>query len=195
MSFSIQVEGLQELRHAMEHLPEKATDVAALGLYDGAGVMADSVSQAVHGIATEPFKYAKDGRKRKASPEEKAIIENSNHGISKFSKNGFGVNTNVGFKGTGYGKITWNHARSGGRTKYKVGYGGKATRSQSQEGKSSGISAKPVEVIVNAINSGTSFMERQPFLNKAFRQNKRAAEAAIEAGIKAHEDMLDPSQN
>lgn len=194
MAFSIEVDGLQELRHAMEQLPEKAADVAALGLYDGAGVMADSVSRAVNGIATEPFKYASGGKKRKPSPEEKAIVTGSNHGISKFSKNGLKVQTNVGFKGTGYAKITWNHARSGGRTKYKVGYGGKATRSQSQEGKSTGISAKPVEVIVNAINSGTSFMERQPFLNKAFRQNQRAAEAAIEAGIKAHEDMLDPSR-
>ena len=195
MPFSIQVEGLQELRHAMEQLPEKAADVAALALYDGAGVMADSVSKAVQGIATEPFKYAKDGHKRRPSPEEKAIVANANHGVSKFKKNGLTVQTDVGYKGNGYGKITWNHARSGGRTKYKVGYGGKATRSQSQEGKSAGISAKPVEVIVNAINSGTSFMERQPFLNKAFRQNARAAEAAIEAGIKAHEDMLDPSRN
>ena len=195
MAFSIQVEGLQELRHAMEQLPEKAAEVAALGLYDGAGVMADSVSRAVHGIATEPFKYAKGGQKRKPSPEEKAMVAGANHGISKFRKNGLNVQTNVGFKGTGYAKITWNHAKSGGRTKYKVGYGGKATRSQSQEGKSSGVSAKPVEVIVNAINSGTSFMEKQPFLRKAFKQNQRAAEAAIEAGIKAHEDMLDPSRN
>ena len=186
---------MQELRHAMEQLPEKAAEVAALGLYDGAGVMADSVSRAVHGIATEPFKYAKGGQKRKPSPEEKAMVAGANHGISKFRKNGLNVQTSVGFKGTGYAKITWNHAKSGGRTKYKVGYGGKATRSQSQEGKSSGVSAKPVEVIVNAINSGTSFMEKQPFLRKAFKQNQRAAEAAIEAGIKAHEELLDPSQN
>jgi len=195
MAYSIQVEGLEELRHAMEQLPEKAADVAALGLYEGAGVMADAVSQAVQGIAAEPFKYAKGGQKRKPSPEEKAIVANANHGVSKFKKNGLTVQTNVGYKGTGYGKITWNHAKSGGRTKYKVGYGGKAARSQSQEGKSAGVSAKPVEVIVNAINSGTSFMEKQPFLRKAFRQNQRAAEAAIEAGIKAHEDMLDPGQN
>ena len=186
---------MQELRHAMEKLPEKAAEVAALGLYDGAGVMADAVSREVHGISTEPFKYAKGGQKRKPSPEEKAIVANANHGISKFKKNGLTVQTDVGYKGTGYGKITWNHARSGSRTKYKVGYGGKAKASQSQEGKSAGVSAKPVEVIVNAINSGTSFMEKQPFLRKAFKQNQRAAEAAIEAGIKAHEDMLDPTRN
>ena len=49
----------------------------------------------------------------------------------------------------------------------------------------------PIPQIANAINSGTSFREKQPFLRKAFSQSKKAAEAAIEAGIKAHEDLLD----
>ena len=75
MPFSIKVEGLSELIRKMDQMPEKAADVAALALYDGAGVVADAVSQAVRGIATEPFQYAAGGRKRKASPEEKAIIE------------------------------------------------------------------------------------------------------------------------
>lgn len=193
MPFSIQVEGMKELLHSMEKLPEKAADVAAMALYEGAGVMADAVSRSVQGIATEPFKYAAGGQKRRPSPEEKAIVEEARKGVSKFKKGANGVSTNVGFK-PGYGKITWNHARSGKRTKYKVGYGGKARASQSQEGRSSGISAKPVELIVNAINSGTSFMEKQPFLRKAFSQKKRAAEDAIEAAILKHQDLLDPSK-
>ena len=163
MPFNIRVDGLQDLMRNMNNLPEKATEVAALALYDGAGVVADAVSHAVQGIATEPFQYAKDGTKRKASPEEKAIIQNAKKGVSKFRKNGISVTTSVGMQNAGYAELK-------GKT-------------------------KPIPQIANAINSGTSFMEKQPFLRKAFSQSKRAAEAAIEAGIKAHEELLDPSQN
>ncbi len=50
---------------------------------------------------------------------------------------------------------------------------------------------KPVPLIANAINSGTSFMQKQPFMRKAFSQSKGPATAAIENGIKAREDELD----
>lgn len=49
---------------------------------------------------------------------------------------------------------------------------------------------KPVPLIANSINSGTSFMRKQPFMRKAFSQTKGAAQAAIEAGIKSREDEL-----
>lgn len=40
---------------------------------------------------------------------------------------------------------------------------------------------KPVIVVARSINSGTSFMEKQPVIRKAITQNKAAAEAAIVA--------------
>ena len=162
MPFSIQVDGLSELIRNMDRLPEKAADVAALALYDGAGVVADAVSRAVQGIATEPFRYVTNGQKRKASPEEKAIIENAPKGVAKFKKDLSGVRTSVGMQNAGYANLN-------GKT-------------------------KPIPQIANAINSGTSFMEKQPFMRKAFSQSKSAAEAAINAGILKHEDMLDPGK-
>lgn len=186
MAFSVQVEGMDQLLRQLEKADKNAGQVAAEALYDGAGVMADKVSQAVHGIVTEPFKYAKGGKKRKASPEEKAIIENAQHGIAKFKKTGVSVQTSVGFQNSGYGQITWNHARTNTRTKYKVDDTGRAKHASI----GTGTSSKPVPLIVNSINSGTSFMEKQPFLRKAFSQGKGPATAAIEAGIKAHEDEL-----
>lgn len=162
MPFSLEVDGFEKLTQEMQKLPEKAEEVAALALYDGAGVMADAVSRATRGIATEPFKYASGGRKRKPSPEEKAIIESAPKGIGKFRKDGVSVRTSVGMQNAGYADLN-------GTT-------------------------KPIPQIANAINSGTSFMEKQPFLRKAFSQSKKAAEAAIEAGIHKHEDMLDPSK-
>lgn len=41
----------------------------------------------------------------------------------------------------------------------------------------------PVPLIANAINSGTSFMKKQPFMRKAFSTSQGAAEAAIESKL------------
>jgi HK97 gp10 family phage protein len=160
MPFSIQVEGMNELIRSMEKLPEKAAKVAAEALYEGAGIVADKVSGAVNGIATEPFKYAKGGRMRKPSPEEKALVAGAKHGVAKFRKNGVSVQTSVGYQNAGYGTIN-------GKT-------------------------KPIPQIANAINSGTSFMQKQPFMRKAFSQSKGPAQAAIEGAIHARENELNP---
>lgn len=159
MAFTIQVEGLKELMAKMDKAPKNAEKIAAKALYEGAGVMADAVSQAVQGIATEPFRFARGGQKRLPSPEEKALVASAKHGVAKFRKNGVSINTSVGFQNSGYGQL------------------GKAT--------------KPIPQIANAINSGTSFMEKQPFMRKAFSQNKGAAEAAIAAGIQKYENELE----
>ena len=42
---------------------------------------------------------------------------------------------------------------------------------------------KPVAVIANAINSGTSFMKKQPFIRKAVSQSKDRAGQAIAAEV------------
>lgn len=182
MGYGISTNGMNELTQLLEGLGDAAPGVASAGLYKGAGVMADAVSQSIRGIETEPFHYATNGKTRKPSPEEKAIVENARRGISKFEHNGLSVHTSVGI-GTGYAAITWSHAKSGTRTKYKMGYGGKAKSSYSTEGKSSGRSVKPVEVIANAINSGTSFMKKQPFFRKAVSKNRDAVLDAIEASV------------
>lgn len=190
MSYSIEAKGLDDVMRKLDELGKQGQQIVARGLYEGAGVMADKVSREVHGISTEPFHYAAGGQKRKPSPEEKAIIEHARKGVSKFKKTATRVETHVGI-GDGYASITWNHAKSGLRTKYKINYGGKARQSQSQEGKSSGRSAKPVYVIVNAINSGTSFMQRQPFMQKAFSQGSGPAEEAIERSVREQLDKIE----
>ena len=187
MSYGIHWEGADELLRKMDKMPEKAAEIAGKALYEGAGVIADAVSNAVQGIATAPFKYAKGGNKRKPSPEEKQIVMQAQHGVAKFKNTGLKIQTSVGFQKSGYGRITWNHARTNIRTKYKLAKGGGHMVHASQ---GTGASMKPVPLIVNSINSGTSFMEKQPFLRKAFSQKQNAALAAIEAGIKSREDEL-----
>ena len=158
MAYRIQVDGMNELIQKMGKLPEKARDVASLALYEGAGVVADAVSQAVRGIATEPFYYAQGGRKRKASPEEKAILESAKKGVAKFRKSVDGVQTSVGMQNAGYATLN-------GKT-------------------------KPIPQIVNAINSGTSFMQKQPFVRKAANSGAKKAEAAITKTIEQKFDEI-----
>ena len=187
MAWGVQVEGMDQLFSAMEKLPEKARKIAAEGLYEGAGVVADKVSSAVQGIATAPFKYAKGGTKRLPSPEEKAIVAGARHGVAKFRNNGISIQTSVGYQNSGYAAITWNHAKTGAsRTKYKQGANGRMVHAS----QGTGSSMKPVPLIANSINSGTSFMTKQPFLRKAFSQSKVAAAAAIESGIQSRLDEL-----
>ena len=74
MPFKFEVQGFDELQRKLQELGEKGQQIAAKGLYEGAGVMADKVSRSVRGIDTAPFRYEKDGTQRKPSPEEKAIL-------------------------------------------------------------------------------------------------------------------------
>lgn len=158
MAYTFKAEGMDELGRMLSKLGEAAQGVAAASLYEGAGVMADAVSQAVHGIATEPFRYAGGGRKRKPSPEEKALLEAAPKGVAKFRKTGAKVDTSVGLANAGYGNL--------------------------------GNVTKPIPQIANAINSGTSFMQKQPFFRKAVSRHQKDAAAAIEDGINRRVEEL-----
>ena len=190
MAYKVSTEGMDELFSKLNSLGNAAQGVAAAGLFEGAGVMADAVSRGVQGISTDPFRYATGGEQRKPSPEEKAMLEAAPKGISRFRKDGLSVDTSVGFSRAGYGKISWNHARGGTRTKYKIGKNGKTLSTAPTRGKSTGGSVKPVEVIANAINSGTSFMQRQPFFRKAVNSAKAKAIQAIDTEIENRIDQI-----
>jgi len=151
MAYTAKVEGLVDLSRHLRELGEAAIPIAAASLYEGAGVMADAVSQGVHGISTEPFRYAADGHQRKPSPEEKALLEAAPKGVAKFKKTSTSVDTSIGLSRAGYGQL--------------------------------GSKTKPIPQIANAINSGTSFMKRQPFFRKAIRQNESKAKTTVENGM------------
>lgn len=151
MARRMKVEGSDKLADMLNQLSNSAQFVAAMALYDGAGVVADAVTEETKNISTEKFNYAAvEGRTtRLPSPEEKALLLDGAAGIAKFEKNGSIVETSVGFNNSGYGMI---------------------------KGK-----RKPIPQIANAINSGTSFMKKQPFFRKAVNRAKDAAVAKMEA--------------
>lgn len=148
MSYTLKVEGMEEITAMLAKAEGAAQDIAALALYDGAGVVADEISRGARGVSTSPFRYAAGGRMRDPSPEEKeALVSAGAAGIAKFRKTGNRVDTSVGYSRSGYASIK-------GKT-------------------------KPVAVIANAINSGTSFMKKQPFIRKAVSRSKDAATEVI----------------
>lgn len=150
MPYILQVDGMEEISETLTKLGDAATAAASLGLYEGAGVMANALNRAANAIQTAPFHYTKDGT-RLPSPEEKAIVTTAAAGIAKFNKNGTETDTSVGFRNAGYANLN-------GKT-------------------------KPIPLIVNAINSGTSFMKKQPFVRKAAQGAKTQAMEAMKAKI------------
>lgn len=195
MAYRIDITGLNELYENIKELGARAPGVAAQALFEGARVVADAVSREMQGISTAPFKYVKDG-KRKPSPEEKAAIMSAPHGVAKFRKNLHAVNTTVGFNGNGYANVNFNHMNSKARTNYKAqAFKGKKSMTTSTL-KAAGVykrgtqNQKPVGVIANAINSGTSFMEKQPFIRKAFSRSEKDAVAVIDGEIQKRIEQL-----
>lgn len=191
MAYRCVTEGMNELLREMEQLGDAGRGAAAGGLFEAAGKYADAVSGAVNGIAVEPFQYAAGGRKRKPSPEEKAALKGAGGaGVAKFRSNGLAVDTSVGFTNAGYAIVGGRRSKKA-RTNYR--YDAKTGRiTHASKGGAGSQNVKPVAMIANAINSGTSFMEKQPFFRKAVRQADGAARSAFET--KATE-ILDKAAN
>ena len=146
MPYTMTPDGADKLEIMLRNMGEKAQSIAAQGLYDGAGVMADEIQRQAQAIATKPFHYTVFGT-REPSPEEKSAVTGAGVGIAKFEKSGSNAQTSVGYSKAGYADVA-----------------GKI---------------KPIPKIANAINSGTSFMRKQPFFRKAVNNGKGRATQAI----------------
>lgn len=167
MPYQLKIDGMAEISRKLELLEEKAPAVAAQALYEGAAVMQQAILQEMNAIKTAEFKYAKSGTQRLPSPEEKAVLEQAGVGVAKFDKNGAEIDTSVGFNVAGYAKVNFRHMRSKARTNYK----------------GDGTNVKPVGVIANSINSGTSFMKKQPFVRKGMTKGAPKAMQVMQEKI------------
>ena len=207
MPYRFESEGVAEIMKQIKALEDRSDMIAAAALYDGAAVMASEIDKSAKSIKTAPFKYARPGETRLPSPEEKEMITNDGAmGIAKFRKNLDAVDTSVGYNSAGYVPVKWNHMSSKARTNYKnVTFKGNSITASStlkwirdQGGsKKYGLSAnigkgaenmKPIGVVANSINSGTSFMKKQPFMRKALKAATPKCEAAI---IKKAESLIE----
>ena len=197
MAYRMKTEGLTELIEQVKALGDAAWYIGSFALYDGAAVMADAIDAEAKTIETEPFHYAAVNglTMRKASPEEKAIVTESDViGIAKFRKRLGAVDTSVGYNSSGYAPVNWNHMSSKARTNYKAqsfkGYDNMTTSTLKFAGvyKRGVQNMKPIGVIANAINSGTSFMHKDPFMRRALRKGEPKA---VEAIIRKGDELID----
>jgi len=178
-----------EISQLLSQMEEEAPAIAAQALYDGAAVMQKGLTEAALSIKTAPFKYAKGGEKRLPSPEEKQIVLNAGVGIARFDKNGTEVDTSVGYNAAGYADVNWNHMNGSARTNYKKQNFRKLEHMDAPTLKMAGVykrgtqNSKPIGAIANAINSGTSFMQKQPFFRKGVNKHQREAMESMKRRI------------
>ena len=191
MPMTMNSSGMEYYSDLISALGDKAAFVASQSLYVGAGLMAEEVTKAAKEIKTEPFKWAPPGQKRKPSPEEKTMVMAAGSaGIAKFEVNGSEINTSVGYNASGYAEVPWIRSRKA-RTNYSLS---SLMKGNPKVFRISGSKAgdnptmKPIGVIANSINSGTSFMEKQPFFRRAVTRGTKKAKDAI---IQTAETLFD----
>lgn len=153
MAVKIEISGFDTLEKMFDDAAKAALPIAAAALYEGAGTVADEISAAVDNIQTEPYRYRKEGDPPRL-PSPKE-------------------------------KEALQAAHVAGITKFtKDGTTVETLVGMSQSGYAQiGKRTVPVPVIARSIESGTTFMRKQPFLREAINRAKRPAEAKIMASI------------
>ena len=137
MAYTMKAEGMAEISEMLSQMEEKAPAAASRALYKGAVIMADAVNQAVASIKTAPFKWASKSRGETRLPSPEE-------------------KEIVQATAAGIAKFDKNGSEVGTSVGFKnAGYA-------ELKGK-----MVPIPKIVNSINSGTSFMRKQPFVRKA----------------------------
>ena len=153
MKYEMEVGGMAEISELLSQMAEAAPGVAAQALYKGAGIMAEEVRKGADGIKTAPFKWASSSKGERRLPSPEE---------KKI----------VQSVGAGIAKFDKNGAEVDTSVGYRnAGYA-------QLKGKT-----VPIPKIVNAINSGTSFMNRQPFVRKAERSGGQKSMDAMKATI------------
>ena len=153
MGYEMKVDGMVEISELLSQMADAAPGVAAQALYEGAGIMAKEINEGAASINTAPFKWASSRR------GETRIPSPEEKAIVQEAAAGI-----ARFDKNGAEVNTSVGFRNAGYAKLK----GKTV---------------PIPKIVNAINSGTSFMTKQPFVRKAARSGANKAMNAMKATI------------
>jgi len=160
MPYQMQVDGMAEISETLSKLEERAPAVAAKALYEGAGVMADAVNNAAGSIKTAPFKWASRRRGETRLPSPEEKAIVQQAAVGIAKFNKNGTEVD-----TSVGFRNAGYAELKGKT-------------------------VPIPKIVNAINSGTSFMRKQPFVRQAARSGASKAIEAMKTAIEAEFEAL-----
>lgn len=160
MAYKFKATGMDEVEKMLGRMAERAQGVAAGALYEGAGIMAGEIEKGAASIKTAPFKYASTARGETRMPSPEEK-EIVQEAAAGIAK----------FQKNGMDVDTSVGYRNSGYAELK----GKTV---------------PIPKVINSINSGTSFMKKQPFFRKAVSTASPKATAKMKAYIEnAYEDM------
>lgn len=133
---------------------DSANGCAAAALYEGAAIMADAINEHVASLATEEWRFVNPGdQPRLISPMEKAALMSS---------------TQAGIARFG---------KSGDGVETSVSFSSLAGYATING------TTVPVPVLARAVNAGTSWRRKQPFIRQAFQAAKGKAESKIAAEL------------
>ena len=150
MAGTINTEGLEELSAMLARLEDKAQDVASGALFDGAGIVGDAMRAAVNSIVTEDFHYVADPD---SVGKRYASPDEKAALVGK----------------TGIAKFR----KDSDTVDTLIGISGAAGYA------TVGGKQKAVRLIARSINSGTTFMHKQPVFRRAKSGSEGLAQAAI----------------
>ena len=160
MAMTIKTEGLTEVSEMLARLGNKAQEVASGALYDGASVVADAFTAAVKSIKAE--KQRKKNKPPAKNPKRLATPEEKAALMGK----------------SGIAKFN----KDGSEVDTIIGISRRAGYADINGRK------KPILEIARSINSGTSFMKKQPVFRKAVSSSQKAAK---DATVAKAEKLLD----
>ena len=153
MAMKIETKGLDELNYMISKLGSEAMNVASAALYDGAGIVADAMKAAANSIQAEPQRP-----KNRPPAKTPARLPTPAEKAAVVDK-------------TGIAKFR----KTNGEVNTLIGVAGNAGYAMINGHRT------PVRMIARAINSGTSFMKKQPVFRKAASTSTSQAQAAIVA--------------
>lgn len=164
MAYTMTTEGLDNVEKMFRDMGDQAGKVASYALYEGAGVMADEVNRQAKTIVSAKFHYA-------VFPPGVQRLPSTEEKAA------------VVAAGAGIAKFS----KDIDEVQTSVGYGKSGYTTIAGK-------VKPIPMIVNSINSGTSFMKKQPFVRRAATVGKSRTIDTIVASVeKQYQDIINKS--
>lgn len=152
----VEIKGIEDYLATLDKLGANTEGILKQALYAGAGMMADEVKREIQSLPSVPnvynIKAFAAGEKSRLSHEQKEGLLKA-LGIAPFEASDGGYQTKIGFDGKtdGYNTVITK--------KYPQG--------------------QPNQMIARALESGSSYMDKSPFMRRAKTKGQKKAEEAM----------------
>lgn len=151
----IEVTGLDYVEKMLKRFDADVEAIIKIGVYEGAGVIANAVREGIDALPTDSWHLGASHPIMRGPSPEQKEGLQEGFGISKMQNTGGSINVRIGFNG--YNKVK--------------------TLSYSE--------GQPNVLIARSVESGTSYMQKTPFVRKALNKAKKQAIDAVQRKVSA----------